>query len=183
MASKHVVHFFDDDRSRAFAVADFLAEGIRRQSGLLVVARPAHWTAIAGVLNERGTRTDRVVVLDARTTLTLMMSGGAIDWRRFEAVAAPLIAELAAEAGHPVRIYGEMVDILASDGHFAAVNALEECWNSLLARVPAHLLCGYSSAHFAVGDRQRLLAVCAAHTDVRTGGDDSLGDWLVRTSS
>jgi hypothetical protein len=183
LASDHLVHFFDDGRARAQAVAAFLAEGIHQRGSALVVARPSHWAAIAGTLNDQGIATDEVVVLDARTTLTLLMTDGVIDPQRFETVATPLITELSVGSPVPVSIYGEMVDILASDGHFAAVDALEQCWNDLLTRVSARLLCGYASAHFAVGDRRRLTAVCSAHTTVRTGGEDSLGEWLVRTSS
>ncbi len=143
MASEHLVHFFDDSRARADNVASFLAPAILQKNPVLVVARPTHWTAIAGVLDDRGISTERVVVLDARTTLTLLMKDGVIDAERFDAVATPLITELARGASVPVTIYGEMVDILASDGHFEAVDALERCWNGLLARVDASLLCGY----------------------------------------
>lgn len=164
-------------------VTAFVAEGLRENARAVVVARPMHWTAIAGALRDQGLTTDGVVSLDARTTLTLLMREGRIDAHRFDAIVRPMIAELAAASPARLRIYGEMVDILASDGQFAAVDALEGCWNALLPRVDARLLCGYASAHFAVGDRTQLLSVCHAHSHVRTGGDDSLGAWLVRTSS
>jgi hypothetical protein len=186
VVSEHLVHFFDDTRARVDTVSAFLADALSRNGAALVVARPTHWTEIAGVLDEQGLITEqgpRLVVLDARTTLTLLMRGGRIDPERFRAIMAPLLADLSTSAGRPVTIYGEMVDLLASEGHFEAVDDLERCWNTLLAREPGSLLCGYSSAHFAVVDRTHLASVCSAHTRVHTGGADTLGGWLVKTFS
>jgi hypothetical protein len=186
VAPEHLVHFFDDARARVDAVSAYLADALSRNGTVLVVARPTYWKEIAGVLDEQGLIAEhgsRLVVLDARTTLTLLVRNGRIDSDLFGTIVAPLVVELTAASGQPVTIYGEMVDLLASEGHFAAVDELERCWNDLLVREPASLLCGYASAHFATGDRTRLAAVCSAHTHVHTGGADTLGSWLVKTAS
>ena len=72
-----------------------------------------------------------------------------------------------------------MVDILAAEGNFAAAHDLEAAWNALSERVSLTLLCGYASAHFALGNRETMSMICAAHTRVDTDAGDALGRWLV----
>src|SRR5205085_9449581 len=85
----------------------------------------------------------------------------------------------AADAG--LSAYGEMVDILASEGNFKAAHELEAEWNALATQASLTLLCGYASAHFAVAERETMSKVCAAHTRVETDAGDALGQWLLES--
>ena len=85
-----------------------------------------------------------------------------------------------AKPGTTVRIYGEMVELLAEEGNFSGARHLEELWNELAARYSFTLLCGYSAAHFTTPSAPAALAgICDAHTHVRRGAVDSLAEWLI----
>lgn len=87
-----------------------------------------------------------------------------------------------AHAGVPagLRIYSEMMEILAEEANFHAARRLEELWNELAARDSFVLMCGYSAVHFAAHDQDALAAICAAHTHAHAEpAADPLAHWLL----
>ena len=184
--SEHIVHFFDDDRSRVEVVSSFLADALAANRSVLVVARPRYWTAVSERLRRQAVAVGpdtRLVVLDAHATLASIMRDGLVSPQQFNATVAPLVRNLAVASPAGLSAYGEMVDILAAEGDLAGAQALECCWNDLAAQESFTILCGYASAHFAVkGCRDAMAAICGAHTTVRTDSADALGQWLVRSA-
>jgi hypothetical protein len=182
--SEHIVHFFDDDAARVGVVTAFLSEALGQTQSVVVVARPKIWSKISAGLTARGADVAvnaRLIVLDAYQTLAGMMRRGRFDPDLFHRTVAPLVRDAVAASPVGVSAYGEMVDILASEGNFTAAQELERVWNELASEVSFTLLCGYSSAHFAsVHHRDAMMAICAAHSKVRTDSSDALGRWLVR---
>src|SRR5262245_36599792 len=180
--SDHIVHFFDDERARIETVSQFLAAAMNSHASALVIARRHHWDAIRAALAAQGAVPEppaRLVVLDAEHVAHQLLRGDAVEPALFEKVLTTVVRDLAATSRQPVVAYGEVVDILALERNFAAAVRLEACWNDLAARESMTLLCGYASAHFAIGDRAALAAVCAAHARVHTDSPDALGHWLV----
>jgi hypothetical protein len=186
VASEHLLQLFDDGESLAEGVADFLREGSSRGQTLLVVARPHAWGAISerltalGVNVPEGIASGRLVALDAATTLASFSCNG---WPRadlFDAQVGTLVRRLAAENPNGLRIYGEMVDLLATQDEFSAAEQLEVMWNHLGTESSFTLLCGYASANFA-DDRAAtaLHAICGAHTKTTVKPADLLGAWLL----
>jgi hypothetical protein len=167
-------------------VATFLAEGFDAGDTLLVVARPKHWKGIAKYLKRAGRAVDaaistrRLIVLDASATLASFMRRGAIEPDLFEEVIGSSVGERA-NGARALRIYGEMVDLLAEEGNFDAAHELEELWNGLGQRYAFTLLCGYAAAHFTDAVTASALgAICNAHTRVDTTSDDALGNWVLK---
>jgi hypothetical protein len=182
--SEHSCQFFDSDDSRAAAVSAFIAQGLRRGDQLLVVARPVHWAAIVERLDSlrvpvsRELASGRVLVKDAMDALRRLTCGGALTAERFEQVIGSTVRSLSGD--RPLRVYGEIVDILAQRGEHRAALELEELWNGLAAAVPFTLMCGYSAPHFvSPSTHAGLRAICAAHTDVRRHDQDALANWLL----
>jgi hypothetical protein len=185
-ASEHIVQFYDSRESLANSVATFLAEGCRQGEQLLVVAKPTSCVAIASRLKARGFsladgKGATVTILDAHTALGQFMCRGLPDSVLFHKTVGELIRKLAAvQPKIGLRIYGEMVEILAEEGNFHAAHRLEELWNELAVRYSFVLLCGYSAAHFAGRDsREALASICSAHSLVHKTGTDPLADWLL----
>ena len=173
--SEHVVQLFDSSESLAESVSAFLAPAYEAGDNLLIVAKPRHWDAIALSLKAlgcdvvEGLRTERIIVLNAAATLRAISRNDTPEDVR----------DLTRKGG--LAIYGEMVEVLAEEGNFAAAVKLEDLWNALAERTSFRLMCGYSSAHFAAPASERHLhLVCSAHTQVRTKSDDPLGGWLVK---
>jgi len=122
----------------------------------------------------------RLTVLDAPLTLRSFMRNGAPDPRLFAATLCEAVGRLCAESKDNLRIYGEMVEILAEEGNLRGAEELEELWNQLGARESFTLLCGYSSAHFAAPNAGKALEeICRKHTRVHQDNADLLGNWLL----
>ncbi len=181
----HAVQLFDDGESLGAAVAAFLAVGWPAGDTLVVVATSAHWSAIAPRLEALGVpvaeaiASDRLIVRDARGTLDGFLHHECIDPDSFDATVGHLVRTLAAH-GRPLRIFGEMVDLLAITGDYHGAEQLESLWNRLGEDQPFVLFCGYSAATF--GDPRSLDAlrrICDTHEHVHSNPSDLLGSFLV----
>ena len=185
VSSDHVVQFFDSDESRAVCVATFLAEGYRAGDRLLVVARPSNWAAIAAHLAtmdvpvQQAILESRLVVKDADDTLRRLSRNGSPDAALFEEVVGRAVQSLL-DAGGRLRIYGEMVDMLAQRGELPDAIKLETLWNDLGERTSYSLMCGYSAAHFVSSSTHRAMRdICGAHSCVHRHAQDLLASWLL----
>jgi hypothetical protein len=181
----HAVQLFDDVESLGVAAAAFLAVGWPAEHTLLVVATTAHWNAIAPRLEAHGVPvaeaidSGRLVVRDARVTLDAFLRHECIDPDAFDATVGQLVRSLAAH-GRPLRIFGEMVDLLACTGDYHGAEQLEGLWNRLAENQAFALFCGYSASTF--GDprsRDALRRICDTHEHVYSNPSDLLGSFLV----
>jgi hypothetical protein len=186
VATEHVVQLFDTTDSLANVVSAFLNDGWVRGDHMLVVAKPTHWAKTADRLERRGCpvahaiKEGRLSALDAATTLARVMRLGVLDRQLFLDHIGAVVGRLVAESRSGVRIYGEMVELLAEEGDFRSAQLLERLWNDLQERQPFTLLCGYNAAHFtAAQNLQALHCICNAHTRVQKNTSDLLGNWLV----
>ena len=167
-------------------MARFLAEGWAAGDSLLVVAKPTHLILIADYLRIKGCQIEpqgdderRAFFIDATSVLRRLRRRGVF----LPDAATQVITELldqAARPGRELRVYGEIVELLAEEGNFDAACQLEDAWNDVLSFRPLRLLCGYSAAHFAdPRQRQALRDVCRRHTRAETHSADTLGTWLM----
>lgn len=188
MSNGHIVQLFDNEESRAKNVASFLAEGYATHEPMLLIAQPAHWTAIITHLERNGVSMQRAiadgmfVVKDAQDTLQRVSPFASPSSGAFQDVLGGTLQALA-RRGPRVRIYGEMGDILAQRGDFETLMKLEAIASHLLAALPVHVLCGYSaSAFMPVSAHRPLIDVCCAHSSVRSHEDDHLSAWLLNAA-
>jgi hypothetical protein len=184
--TEHLVQLFDDSESLGAAVASFLAEGLSQGDALLVVVGTDHWEAIAARLHDLGIAipaamaSGQLTVRDAAATLNHFMHFGLPHRELFERSVGTVVRQLASGARR-LRVYGEMVDLLAAEGNFRGASQLEALWNELGERVSFTLFCGYSAVHF--GDPRTadaLLAICRSHSHVRSNPADILGSFLLK---
>ena len=185
-AKEHILQLFDTPDSLGNVVSAFLYEGWELGEHILVVAKPRHWTRIADRMARRGCREadaieqGRLTVLDVHATLSGFMRGQQVDATLFRSTLGALVTRLAGGSRGGLRVYGELVEVLAEEGNFEAARQLEGLWNDLRALHPFTLLCGYSAAHFAgVGTAPALRAICDLHTRVQRNASDLLGSWLL----
>jgi hypothetical protein len=186
MPGAHVVQLFDSDESLIEAVTAFLHEGFTCGEKLVAVMNERRWYAVAMRLSACGMPVDEacaagaLTVHDASDLLEQFMRNGRPDPALFENSVGALIRELSA-GGARLRVYGEMVNVLAAEGEYRAALELEELWNDLGQRSEFRLYCGYSSAHFAnPRDAEALRRICAAHSDVLSSQQDILGEFVLR---
>ncbi|MHB8576853.1 MAG: ATP-binding protein [Dehalococcoidia bacterium] len=168
---QHAVQFYDRDEFLFDSVSRFLATGLRAGEVAIVVATPTHRAALEDSLRADGLdlsaarAAGRYVALDAAEMLSEFMVAGIPDPTRFDAVIGGLITQ--AVPNRRVRIFGEMVALLAEAGEHAAALCLEALWNALQQRQAFSLLCGYPLHDFGGADGgDQLEPVCAAHSHV-----------------
>ena len=170
----HLVQVYTDPEFLVDAVAEYLATGLQRGEGAIVIARPEHRKRFAIALEARGVDPgDALRMLDAQHTLDGFMANGMPQWTAFHASCGGAIAEL--RLRYPtVRAYGEMVDILWQRGERTAALRLEDFWNELGRLQTFSLLCAYqmdpldSEAYAGA-----LQAVCRCHSHLIPARDYS----------
>jgi MEDS: MEthanogen/methylotroph, DcmR Sensory domain len=167
----HAVRFYENDRSLARLVADFLADGFAAGNPAIIVATPAHRAAILRELVTKSLdivelqRADDLILLDAQDTLSTFLVDGKPAADRFEQAMCAVIAR--ACDGRPdctVRVYGEMVDLLWKDCQQESAIQLEMMWNQLANSKTFSLLCGYAMGHFYKD--ANFERICGEHTHV-----------------
>ena len=82
---------------------------------------------------------------------------------------SPLLRQ-AANAGRPVRVFGEMVSLLWDAGQTDAAIEVEAMWNELGGQYPFSLLCAYPAQPVSCAHHlDALTEVCRVHTQVIGG--------------
>jgi KaiC/GvpD/RAD55 family RecA-like ATPase len=172
--SGHAVQVYADLDELAGSVAAYLSAGFENGEPAVVVATREHIARFAEQLaaagwDETKVQADRLLVLaDADATLADLMDGELPSPARFETVIGGLLDHVAERFPDArVRVFGEMVDLLAERGQTEAAVRLEQLWNELARRRSFSLLCGYRLDVFDRASQQMLPAVCSAHTHVR----------------
>jgi len=170
----HAVQFYKDAASLADRVATFLADGLKLGHPGLIVATSTHAAAIARALEAVGVdvaalrKTGELQVLDARKLLGAFMVAGQPDPLLFKSNVGDVIERLCVgRTPCPIRVYGEMVDVLWQEGNADGAIRLEILWNQLASAYDFALLCGYAVGHFYKETRgSRYEDVCDQHTHV-----------------
>jgi signal transduction histidine kinase/PAS domain-containing protein len=179
---EHAVHFYEDEESLAARVAAFLADGLAAGEPALVIASATRRQVFdrhleSSAIDVAGQYTSgKLSFRDADEMLATFMRRGEPDRDRFYAVVGELLGERAGgSAGTPVRVYGEMVDLLWQRGERTAALGLEELWNEVRGRSPFTLLCAYAMASF-YKEPAALHRVCSQHSHVAEPGVPQFGE-------
>jgi signal transduction histidine kinase len=171
---RHAVQFYESDEFLARTVSEYLAGGFKGGEPAVVIATPEHLTGISlnlaarGVNVESARRRGLLTELDARMTLSAFMVDGRPDEERFVNTIAPVLESARRRHGaSDVRAFGEMVNLLWTDGNGDGALALESLWNRLSVTHRFALLCAYAIRHFDDATHsQGFAAICAEHSHV-----------------
>lgn len=171
--SRHIVEMFESTESAIDRVSAFVLDGLTEGDAVLLVLRLPHWNLISSRLTAENILVSdaiaggRLTVLDAARTLTRILWHGVPSRGLFDEVVGQTVRQLKPE-GTSLRVYGDMVDILAADGFFQAACELEKLWSELTLRESLTVLCGYLASTFFNPDSSTVLgSICRSHTDVR----------------
>jgi hypothetical protein len=185
----HILQLFDDPDSLADCLAGFVEQGIVLDETILVVSGAAQWSLAAQRVAVDPRRlsdalaSGQLVTIDSATTLERFRRGGSLSRALFEEEVGALVRQLRAR-GRPVRVYGEMVDLLAVEGDFEGARRLEKLWNDLAMEVPFTLLCGYSAVLFGdPASADALTRICRSHSHVRVSRRDLLATFLLEAAN
>jgi len=172
--AQHMVELFESTETLVDAVSAFLSDGLNHGDHVLVVMRLAQWNSVASKLTSRNVllsdaiASGRLTVFDGTRTLARIMLHGAPCRGLFEEVVGRTVRQICA-SGIRVRVYADLVDVLAADGNFHGAHELEKMWSDLTTEEPVTVLCGYSAATFYSPDAvDTLRTICRSHTDIRS---------------
>jgi signal transduction histidine kinase len=171
-ANEHAVQFYEADAFLEDAVADYIGLALGAGDAGIVVATKPHREGIEARLGARGL--DPVaaqvrgsyVALDAAETLSTFMVDGTPDPLRFvETIGAVLTR--GSSGGRRLRVFGEMVALLAVAGNPSAALRLEQLWNDLQRTRDFSLYCAYPMNRLGGEALGELLdSVCVEHSRV-----------------
>jgi excisionase family DNA binding protein len=169
---EHFVQFYEADDFLLDAVAAYIGAALRAGEAGIVVATAAHRHELKERLTAEGLdiatagTNGQYVTLDAGETLADLMVDGSPQPDRFADVFGNAITRAAAGGRH-VRVFGEMVAILADAGNYAAVLSLEGLWNELQQTHVFSLFCAYPLAQLGGDGLAGMLGdICAEHSRV-----------------
>lgn len=167
----HLVQFFSADDRLIAVVSDHLCEGFAAGETCIVVVTASHRQGIEARLRSAGWDPEalsaeyRYIPLDAQTMLASLFDPiRGLDRERFHNDCGLLVRQASAR-GQPVRLFGEMVDLLVEQGRPAAAIQLEELWNELSRHYNFQIFCSYRVSQFTQNPRYRKL-LHGLHTHV-----------------
>ncbi|HEV8097294.1 MAG TPA: MEDS domain-containing protein [Burkholderiales bacterium] len=171
---EHFVQFYENDAYLANQVAGFIRAGLQAGDAAIVIATKSRRDDLQKRLSadvsrapEQRPRVEPYVPLDAAETLATFMVDGLPDERRFADVMGRVLKRAAASGNGRLRVYGEMVGLLSTNGKHGAAIRLEELWNELAKVHPFSLFCAYPMRAFAgEADGDAFLRICNVHSRV-----------------
>ncbi|HEX8137216.1 MAG TPA: ATP-binding protein [Pyrinomonadaceae bacterium] len=170
--SEHFVQFYETDKFLLDSLSGFIGTGLREGDGCIVLATGAHLKELEDRLTfdgldlEAAGAAGQYVSLEASGALSRFMIDGLPEPARFGEFVGPLLAQ-ALEGRRRVRVFGEMVMLLWSEGNQEAAFRLEKLWNDLHRTRPFQLFCAYPLNGFdTAGHAEPLQGVCSTHSRV-----------------
>jgi PAS domain S-box-containing protein len=168
--SEHFVQFYETDEFLLNSLSEFIGTGLAQGDACIVIATKMHREGLEERLKANGQdlaaarMAGEYISLDVLEALSKFMVDGLPQPERFAEVFGSLIAQ-AAQGRRHVRIFGEMVALLWTEGNQTAALRLEELWNDLRAVHPFTLFCAYSMPGFA-GDvyAAQFIEICKQHS-------------------
>ncbi len=171
--SHHMVQFYRSDDQLFDAVSHFMRVGFGQGATCISIATEVHHHGIHQRLQAQGV--DLCALLDERKylkrdvsrTLSHCLNKSIPDSQAFLQTVRRLTAR-AEQEQRPVYIFGEMVQLLWTQGRPEAATRLEGLWNDLLATRPSFsLLCAYQIQSAPTAEDGAFIeAVCQQHSHI-----------------
>jgi hypothetical protein len=164
-AGSHMVYPYTTDAQLCAAACIFAAAGLRKGEGVVLLMTSDHCGPIRQQLTTYGCNlpmleaTGELFCIDAESLMSQFMLDGDINEYRFLNIIGGIIETAeqssAARTLRPVRVFGEMVNVLWGRSEQKTAR-IEELWNHIIAAHPVSLLCAY----FVGGTRPAELPDC-----------------------
>lgn len=181
-SSDHLVQLYRDEGFLKRGVASWVAPGLARGGGALLICTAENARLVRDELRARGIdpapfeQAGRLTFLDADETLGRILRGGLSDGVAFRLVIEPPLRRVqaaCAPGAPPVRAWGEMVNLLWLRNDLPAAKRLETLWNEVIAEHGFNLLCSYQVDNLDPATHQGVLReVCHGHTHLIPEEDD-----------
>jgi hypothetical protein len=176
----HVLQIYDTDGVFLDALAGFVGGGINANDACIVIATPAHLSALEARLTSYGISIagliddDRYIPLDAEKLLSTFMVDGWPDETEFNNMVSSLLQRARGLKSRKIRAFGEMVAVLWAQGNTGATVNLEHLWNKFVANESFCLFCAYPKVGFTDDIADSIQHICSAHSKMIDGAEKQL---------
>ena len=168
--SDHIVYSYADDNDLVDAVTLFASAGLAKKEAVILVVTAKHWDLIRQRLEHEGFKiqepleSGRLVFADAEDVLATFLFDGIIDEQRFKTGIGSLIDTARERSGRarPVRLFGEMVDLIWISNPKATLR-LEELGNEVIESHSMTVLCAYSIGGSRPNSLPAPILACHSH--------------------
>jgi len=167
---RHFVQFYESDTFLVHSIADYVSSGLKAGETCIVAATDKHLKMLESFLSQDesldGLRNGELLIkVDAHKALARIMSGNMPNEDRFLDLVEPYLIK-ASKRGGGIRIFGELVQVLAEQGNSEASLLLEALWNGLRTDYEFALYCAYSTKQFANVPQRNRVQICDEHAVV-----------------
>lgn len=147
---KHVIHFYEDERSFLDVLTGYVGAGINAGETVIIIATSSHLHELNNRLLAHGIhlkallKEKQYIPVVAEELLAKFMVNGMPDAILFEKELGQLL-KYARNSHQHIRAFGEMVALLLSENNVKATLALEGLWNKVCQKYRLSLFCAYPS--------------------------------------
>ncbi len=144
----HSVALWSEEEPLVSSTVAYLAHGLAAGEAVLVAATAAHHLVLdsalvaLGIDTEAAAESGQYLRFDADALQRDLPRLHHIDRERFEALIGGTVEQVRSR-WHRFRVFGEIVDLYWRRGEDHLALELEACWDTLRAKDPFPLLCGY----------------------------------------
>lgn len=148
----HISYTYTEESQVIEAVCIFAGAGLRKSEAVVLVMAEAHRAPILRELRNEGFHVEaliqsgQLVCAGAEALLASFMFHGVIDEHLFKTTIRAMIDQTRlGDANRPVRVFGEMVNLIWQTER-SATERLEELWDDVIREYSVPLLCAYGLA-------------------------------------
>jgi hypothetical protein len=171
--SRHRVHFYEPPAFPASSIGDYFCRGIAAYESLFMVATEEHTHLVKKHLETRGVQPDALervgslTCLDAHSVLAMLRRNGPVNEESLDDVMSlPLKRAISRSPKGRIRVFGEMVNLAASNGDYFISMQLERLWDRKAAD-SLRLYCAYSIECFGDESTSSVMCdVCDLHDEI-----------------
>lgn len=149
---EHFVQFYPNEQILIKNIRSFIGGGIVSGDPCVVIATREHLSMLEEKLTQYGLNLEpskdkgQLFMLDASQTLESFMVDGMPDRKLFKNTVGEVLRQLSSK-GQTIRAFGEMVALLAEQGNYQAVVALEKLWGDMANYYDFTLYCAYPDTY------------------------------------
>jgi DcmR-like sensory protein len=173
----HSVEFYEPGLFPAAGIAEYFRSGLQVGEAILTVATTEHVKDVRESLLRSGVNVRELenagicTWVEAEKALETLRANDGMTQETVDAVLCPALSQVVqASPSGRVRVFGELVNLLAESGKFAECVRLETFWNKIADRMSLQgsLHCAYCTQWFE-GDWSPsvLLEICETHHEVK----------------
>ena len=173
-ACHHLVQVYENERVFIETLEGFAGSGFLTGESVVVVATPAHLSALNSRLKNQGFQLEALInkqqyiPVDAEQLLGKLLTKMKLD-KKLLAEFTSGILRTASQRGRKLRIFGEMVALLWASGQSKEAIELEHLWCDFLEEHEVCVYCAYPESGFANDDGLPLKEICSSHSTLIGG--------------